>query len=198
MDVHDRPESVFMMSQNMQHAVHEDLILSDSIFEYASVLLDEVREEHERLHDEISVVEFPQVIHATTYQDGLMHALERAIEMRNSGTYSHRCRLSSVASAYDEMKSDCLKNKSYNNAAYIEGYLNGLVYLLLDDEERDEVYVPLYFAFGAKEDFFTFEDFKNFLESKSEAHKASLKSAKKIIASVEDPESIVFHHPPWL
>jgi len=191
-------DGVYFINQVKEHAAHEGLILSDSIFEYASVLLDEVRDEHGRLHDEISVVEFPQVIHATTYQDGLMHALERAIEMRNSGTYSHRCRLSSVVSAYDEMKSDCLKNKLYNNVAYIEGYLNGLVYLLLDDEERDDVYVPLYFAFGTKEEFFTFEDFKNFLESKPEAHKASLKSAKKIIASVEDPESIVFHHPPWL
>lgn len=191
-------DGAYFITQVKKHAVHEDLILSDVIFEYASDLLYKVRNEHERLHNEISVVEFPQAIHAATYQDGLMHALERALEMRNSGIYSDRCRLSSVASAYEEMKSDYIKNKSYNNAAYIEGYLNGLIYLLLDDEEREELYVPIYFAFGAKEDFFNFEDFKSFLELNPKAHKASLKSAKKIIASVKNPESIVFHHPPWL
>lgn len=191
-------DGAYFISQVKQHAVNEELILPDSIFEHASALLDVVREEHQLLHNEISVVDFPQVIHSTTYQDGLMHALERAIEMRNSGIYSHRCRLSSVASTYKEMKSECIKNKSYNNAAYIEGYLNGLIFLLLDEADREEIYIPLYFAFGAKEDFFDFKDYKHFIESNPEAHKASLKSAKKIVASVSEPESIVFHHPPWL
>ena len=172
--------------------------LTDFIFEYAAILLDEVRAKHIRLHEEINPIDFPQVIHATTYQDGLMHALERAVEMRYSGTYSHRCRLSNVASAYEEMKDNYLKRKSYNNVAYIEGYLNGLVFLLLEENEREELNIPLYFAFGAKDDLVTFEDFNNFIRSNPEAHKASLKSAKKIIDSVEKPESIVFHHPPWL
>lgn len=180
------------------HAVHEGLILPDSIFDHASILLNAVREEHQLLHDGISAINFPQVIHSAAYQDGLMHALERALEMRNSGSYSHRCRLSSVASKYNEMKSEYIKNKSYNNFAYIEGYLNGLIFLLLDDDEREEFCIPLYFAFGAKDDFFNFKDYKSFIESNPDAHKASLKSAKKIVASVNNPESIVFHHPPWL
>jgi NAD-dependent SIR2 family protein deacetylase len=188
----------YFLSLVKEHAVHNELMLSDSIFEYAADLLEEVREEHINLHEQISAVEFPQVIHTTTYQDGLMHALERAIEMRNSGTYSHRCKLSQVASAYDDIKTSSLRNKAYNTVAYIEGYLNGLLFLLLDEEEREEIYVPLYFAFGSKDEVFDFESLKEFLVSKPNAHKASLKSAKKILDSVNDPESIVFHHPPWL
>jgi hypothetical protein len=188
----------FFLSEIKSLAVNNGLILSDLIFEYASVLLKEVRIEHELLHEEISVLDFPQVIHATTYQDGLMHALERAIEMRYSGTYSHRCHLDAMASKYEELRSNYIREKSYNNAAYIQGYLNGLLFLLLEIEEIEEIHVPLYFAFGAKEEFYCFEDFKQFLEKNPDAHKASLKYAKKMIRSVNDPESISFHHPPWL
>jgi hypothetical protein len=191
-------DGAYFIHQIKEHAVNKNLLISDSIFEYAANLLGEVRAEHTRLHEEINPIDFPQVIYAVTYQDGLMHALERAIEMRYSGTYSHRCRLSGVASSYNKMKNEYLKQKSYNNVAYIEGYLNGLIFLVLDEVERDELTVPLYFAFGAKNDLFTFEDFNRFIKSNPEAHKAALKLAKKAIASVKKPESIVFHHPPWL
>ena len=188
----------YFINQIKKHAVNKDLMLPDLIFESANSLLDNVKKEHFRLNNEISALEFPQVLYATSYQDGLIHALERAIKMRNSGAYSHRCRLSLTASQYSNMKSKFLKNKSYIDVAYIEGYLNGLIYLLLDEAEREDGYIPLYYAFGEKEDLVTFTNFKDFLKAKPEAHKASLKSAKRIIASVDAPETIAFHHPPWL
>lgn len=188
----------YFIKKVKEHAVRNKLMLSDSIFEDASYFLEIISLAHDKLHETVKPINCPQVIHATTYQDGIIHALERAIEMRYSGKYSNRSNLYSVALAYKKKSKENLKRKQYNNVAYIEGYLNGLTFLLLDDKKRIEINVPKYFAFGTKANLLTFDDFIDFIKSKPEAHKASLSEAKKILTSVKNPDSILFHHPPWL
>jgi uncharacterized alpha/beta hydrolase family protein len=82
--------------------------------------------------------------------------------------------------------------------AYIEGYVNALIYLLLDRKDRKKSGIPLYFMFGAGGTVSSLDAFISALKRKSIVHKASLKRARRYLKKVSNPRSIEFHHPPWL
>lgn len=188
----------YFISQVKAHAVAQGQLLDDGIFDSALDLLNSVRDEHGLLHNCIKVSDFPEVIFAASYQDGLMHALERAIEMKGSGRYSHRCNLTGVANAYLKLKKEKLKRGAYEDVAYIEGYVNGLTYLLMTKDERDSVRVPMYFMFGLKDEISHIAEFVDRLRANPAIHKAARKRAQAYLSRLTDPSSVEFHHPPWL
>lgn len=191
-------DGAYFIAQVKAHAVAQGELLSDDVFDSAAELLYRIRGEHFSLHDTVKVSEFPEVIFAASYQDGLMHALERAIEMRGSGSYSHRCRLNGVIEAYLKLQRAKLKRGAYEDVAYIEGYINGLTYLLMTNEERDSIRVPMYFVFGAKDEISDVAAFVDLLRSSPAIHKAAHKRALGYLNRLRDPGSAEFHHPPWL
>lgn len=188
----------YFIAQVKAHAVAQGQLLDDDIFDSAVELLYSVQDEHGLLHDTVKVSEFPEVIFAASYQDGLMHALERAIEMKGSGRYSHRCKVTGVIEAYLKLQKAKLKRGAYEDVAYIDGYINGLTYLLMTNEERDSVRVPMYLVFGAKDEISDVAGFIELLRNDPAIHKAAHKRALVYLNRLSDPESAEFHHPPWL
>lgn len=191
-------DGTYFIKQVKSHAVAQKYLLDDDIFDSAAKLLCCVRDEHRLLHDAIKASQYPEMIFAAFYQDGLMHALGRAIEMRGSGQYSHHCRLIGVIEKYLELQKEKLKRHVYEDVSYIEGYINGLTYLLLTDEERNSTCIPMYYAFGTKEDISDFAAFTDLLKTNMVIHKAARKRALVRLSRLNDPESVEFHHPPWL
>lgn len=174
------------------------LLLDDSIFYYADDLLYHVKEEHLLLHETIDITEYPQLMYAAFYQDGVIHALERALNMRYSGQYSHAYRLQNIIHTYIDIQKKMRSNGNYENVAYIKGYISGLTYLLLDNKKREKVEFPLYYSFGCKHDIFSIDEYKEHINNNPDAHKASIKHAKKRLKELSDPASVDLHHPPWL
>jgi hypothetical protein len=127
-----------------------------------------------------------------------MHALERAIEMKGSGKYSHRCQVAGVAKAYLKLQKVKLKRGVYEDVAYIEGYINGLTYLLMTEDERSSVRVPMYFMFGSKDEISDVSGLIKRLSASPAPHKAAHKRALVYLNRLADPASAEFHHPPWL
>lgn len=191
-------DGTYFIKQVKAHAVAQGHLLDDDIFYSAAELLYSVQDEHGSLHDTVKVSEFPEMIFAASYQDGLMHALERAIEMKGSGSYSHRCKLTGVIKAYLKLQKEKLKRGAYEDVAYIEGYVNGLMYLLMTNEERDAVRIPMYFVFGTKDEILDVAAFIDLLRNSPAIHKAARKRALFYLNRLSDPESAEFHHPPWL
>ena len=188
----------YFISHVKAHAVAQGQLLDDGIFDSALGLLNSVYEEHGLLHNIVKASDFPEVIYAASYQDGLMHALERAIEMKGSGKYSHRCNVAGVANAYLKLQKEKLKRGAYEDVAYIEGYVNGLTYLLMAKDERDSVRVPMYFMFGLKDEISDVAEFVERLRANPVIHKAAHKRAQAYLSRLSDPCSVEFHHPPWL
>ena len=191
-------DGTYFISQVKAHAVAQGHLLDDGIFDSALELLYRVHQEHELLHNRVKVSEFPEVIFAASYQDGLMHALERAMQMKGSGRYSHRCEVAGVAKAYLEWQKKKRKRGLYEDVAYIEGYVNGLTYLLMAKDERESINVPMYFLFGGKGEISGIDEFVKQLTAKPIPHKAAHKRAKDRLNQLVDPSSVEFHHPPWL
>lgn len=191
-------DGTFFFAQVKAHAVAQGVMLDDEIYDAASELFDIVLMEHGLLHKAIKVIDYPEVIFAASYQDGMIHALERAINMRGTGQYSHRCRITGVVHAYLKLQKEKLRDGIYEDVAYIEGYINALAYLLMNKDERETVQPPIYYMFGIKANIGDLTDFSAHLKRSPNAHKAAHKRALRYLESLSDPKSAEFHHPPWL
>jgi len=179
------------------HAVNKEVMLDDELYDAASDLLDRVREEHTRLHLKVKVKNHPELIYAASYQDGIIHALERALNMRGTGEYSNGARVHGVIHSYVRWREDKLRAGNYEDVAYIDGYVNALTYIILEPKERRDLKPPLYYMFGSKGLIWSLADFVRRLKS-SNVHRASLARARRQVAKLARPEVLEFHHMPWL
>ncbi|MGO9014349.1 MAG: SIR2 family protein [Dissulfurispiraceae bacterium] len=191
-------DGTFFFAQVKEHAVAQGTMIDDGIYNAASELLEIVVMDHCLLHETIRISDHPEVIFAASYQDGMIHALERAISMRGTGQYSHRCRITEPIKAYQKWQKEKLSQGIYEDVAYIEGYINGLTYLLMNKAEREAVRVPVYYMFGVKDNIGDLADFCARLRRNPNAHKAACKRALRYLESLSEPKSAEFHHPPWL
>ena len=131
-------------------AAESDCLLSDEHFDGLGDLIDDVREAQEELLDGVPLKRYPMSIYTIAYQDGLLDALGRMTTMKGSGTYSHRCDVTALGKRYLTMQKTAVRRRRYWDAAYIEGYINGLIFLVADDPDR--WHVPLVHMPGAPSD----------------------------------------------
>ena len=166
-------------------------LLRDAQFDGIEDLLDEVQQEHLELFDHLPMKKYPMIVYSAAYQDGLMHALERILIMRGSGTYSHICDVTRMARLYVDMRRVALRRRRYWDVAYIEGYINGMIFLLSDEPERWAV--PVFFVPGEDDAISSRSKLKKVVKRGESVHKTAFREATRIAESWE--EGIVPHHP---
>lgn len=173
----------YFISQIKQYLVAKKVMLPDSIYSDANHLNLLVDLEHKRLHKKYSCFDHPQIIYAASYQDGMKHALDRICTFKRCGDYSDPVKFNGIFKPYIEWQKEKLKSKIYESVAYIAGYLNGLAFVLMNDEEKKQQYglPPLYYAFGVKDKIKTLTDFEKVLEDLPKLHKTSYKRAKRAV-----------------
>jgi NAD-dependent SIR2 family protein deacetylase len=191
-------DATFFLSALKEHLVAEELMLSDEWQLDAFEALQKVRIEHDKLHSRFDSLKNPEVIYAASYQDGLKHAFEHLLSMADTGKYSSPCGASHSIEAYEDVRKEKLRGKAYADVAYIDGYMNGLIYPLVPDEARSAM--PLYYVFGYKGDILTIEEYAEVVVDAEHLHKTAYKHATKLIRSMlpANAEGIVFHHVPFL
>jgi len=165
-------DATYFMSVLKRHIEDDGHFLPDQRFDSIPLVIERVRVEHEHLHQAFDLQKTPEIIYAAAYQDGLIHAFERIIDLYKSGEYSHRCHVIQLIQSYDKISKDNLHRKRYVDVAYIEGYLNGLMYLVSHDRLRR--YLPLYYVYGAKYQPTSFTKFKATLRFRKTSHKSAL------------------------
>lgn len=119
-------DGTYLLQQLKKHAAAMGVMLSDEIFDAAEKLMFEVQVQHRVLHKHIKPKAHPEMVYAAFYQDGMMHALSRAISMRGSGIYTHRCDIHDRLRSYGNVQKVKRKERRYDDVAYIEGYINAL------------------------------------------------------------------------
>jgi hypothetical protein len=147
------------------------------------------------LHAAFKVAAHPEVIYCASYQDGLIHAFERIISRVRSGEYSHQCEVAHRLKKYDSIRAENLRAGRYFDVAYIEGYMNGLVYLLADDEAR--AHLPFYFVSGASDQPMTLPQYKRLLKTSADLHKRAMAHAERMVREKLGPDDEL-HHTPFL
>lgn len=187
-------DATYFINELKEILVKEKVMLSDDIFSTIYKTLVKVKRAHEELSS-FNISENPEVIYSLCYQDGLIHAFERILSRQNTGYYNNSCNIHQVMISYKKILDKRLNNKLYADAAYIEGYLNGLFCLINEDIE----FLPLYYLFGAEFDLISLNDY---LEASKQAKKLDVESYEYAIKYVKkfknENGDLVIHHLPFL
>jgi len=180
---------------DLKSAMVQDHFIPDEMYAVIDRTYDQL-EEAMAIVGEFSHRDYPAIAHCWGYQQGLRDALGRILSRRGSGEYSDRHRLTSLANSYDEMSRKALARDDYFEAAYIDGYENGLVQALAFDDEEMVNLLPLFFVYGADSEMRTREDLAEALvHSRRRAPKA--RAQAKLIAA-RAPEGMLIVHAPFL
>jgi SIR2-like domain len=178
-----------------QHLVSDGQMLDDRRFSGVFSRAVRVENEHSKFVKTCDFSKHPEDIYALVYQDGLNHAFERMATLVGSGHYSHICDVQESIRFYSKEREKRIKAKAYDDVAYIDGYINGLVYLLADDDGRKAL--PLYYVYGAEHLAFSQSDYVQMRKKASKIHKAAYKHAielsKRYIGG--DPNMTLRHTP---
>jgi len=168
-------------------------ILPDHHYEKAYIGLRKIRKEHDNLFKKLNIKKNPETIYAASYQDGLIHGFERIIARGNSGEHSDMCYLYRSIKSYEKVRKDKARKKRYFDVAYIDGYVNAIMYFMSEELED----FPLYYVYNSKADIFTFKDYLKLSKKSSTFHKQSYNKAKKKAGELLS-EDIVVQHTPFL
>ncbi len=173
--------------------VEQKVMFPDSNYEGLVSVLDQANEANVEMFDRLPCNANPAVIYAASYQDGLRHAVQRILARRRTGEYSDPHHFFHLTESYALLRKGAIRAREYYDAAYIEGYLNGL-YCLLDSECDENV--PIYYVFGSGKDLRTYEEFESEHARAAQLHRAAFAKAKKDVRNI--PDSYVVHHFPFL
>ena len=165
-----------------------------------SPLITEARFAIEELHSKVSSIDlqkYPCAIYTLSYQDGVIHAFERFLQNYKTGEYNQPRRLGRIAGQYSEWTDNYFAAENYWDAAYYEGYVNGLI--LIEAGENDKEILnkfPFLFLPNAKKALSSYEVYMDELKRVSRGRSKYQKQAKGIVNAKVDKDLVV-HHPPY-
>jgi hypothetical protein len=170
-------------------------LLSDAVYVDVYKMLEKIKRAHEKTVDELKISKHPNILYTYSYQDGLIDAFQRAIVRINTGEYCNPCNLIQQISLYKDRMKEKRKIKQYFDLSYMEGYVNGLMYFLI--KEKDRQLIPLYYLYGCRDDLRSFSSLKkkvNNIYNIDASRKAKLVVSKKTALL----ENLVLQHQPFL
>jgi hypothetical protein len=181
-DTHDgatviHTDATYFMAKLKERLVADDFMVGDDRLDGIPERLREVQKAHNSLRKITSVKAHPSVIFAYGYLDGQAHCFGRALACLRTGEYSQHHVVHHKVASYEHLRKIAIQRHMYSEAAYIQGYEDALIYLMVPDDVRRDA--PLYFAFGCDGGFRTQSEYRSALPHLESAHKASFREAKK-------------------
>lgn len=167
----------------------------DESFDQILEDLIEFRDVHLQFANDSNLKKDPHLLFAMSYQDGVIHALQRIVDRRMAGDFADLHRVQSLISLYDDKCDMYRKQKSLADAAYFRGYRNGLIRLVYLNSKIDDdpPYIPEFYHPRMGE--MDREEYDNLVLDNPNVHKAALKEAQRKTAHLTD--GMVIQHQPW-
>lgn len=180
----------FFIAQLKEHARTVKCICSDEMYDDVNHLLSEAFDAVIWLRDTFKIKKHPNYLISAWYLDGLQHALERILRLRRTGEYSDLHRLIHTARSYYHFSKCFLKDRKFDDAAYSEGYADGMLYASL--ERPKKMGPPLFYYFGG---FRTSSRhvFKRAIHHLPNRHRGADKFVRKIADQAAQPDMIIKH-----
>lgn len=117
-------------------------ITSDSAMQACDELLEEVIELHQETSTLFAERRNPALFLALSYQDGLIHALQRIKFQRKTHEYFDFQRVHRLFHGYERKVEEYVAAENYWDAVYCRGYQNGMLFLMMADEDPDAAGPP--------------------------------------------------------
>jgi NAD-dependent SIR2 family protein deacetylase len=168
-------------------------LLAEERFEMIPYIRHIVRTLHHKMIEAGEMREDPAMFICACYQDGLMDAFDYIMANRNRGDFYHRCYTERmVREVYAELLEEKSEEGVWHTAAYVEGYINGLVFLVSDDASRKGM--PVYFVPGYDGELLKPEEYAEVAPKLKELHPEAYSYALEQSARLAP--GVVFQHMP--
>lgn len=110
----------------------------------------------------------PEIFFSLAYQDGMLDAFDRINSQRITGEYTDSEHVRATLRTYSHLHHVAVERNRYWDAAYINGYLNGLMTLVVNEKELE--LLPFYELFEDPVYGFASEEEGDDSQSESELH----------------------------
>lgn len=200
-------DGTYFLQTVKEHMCSRFCYALDDSYDEVFYALDEILDEHQKFVDSYKPNEEPHLICATFYQDGIIHAFKRILDLRKTGKYSDLHVLQGILHRYEDKIRAHTKSKEYTEESYFRGYSNGLLFFLLcnshtgDEEfladENEEIPVPPFYYHPKVGEIDDEEGYNQAVRNKPNVHKAALKQCKSVVQEMGTSEGIVIQHMPW-
>jgi hypothetical protein len=169
--------------------------ISDNIISGVEKELETVRIEHMKLAKNVKLRKQAEAIYCLCYQDGVIHAFEHFLQHVNYGESLCKKKIHEVLKVYAATLKEKRREKRWYDVAYIEGYMNGHFYVLLNEDEI-EVF-PHYFDLGKNLEMKTYAEYRRSLRNEEGRKKSVTEYAVNFVKKLPN-DYIMFHHTPFL
>ena len=137
----------------------------------------------------------PAILYTAMFHDGVLSAFDHALTSRTTGFFYDPHRIQHLISRVSESLAQMESLGKYEDVAYLQGQLDGFIFIIASDEER--LHFPSYFVFGVEDAILTEEAFIVDAKRAAELHPQAYKRAQ-IIIKKHGGGVLEFHHPPHL
>lgn len=192
-DMHLLQTSGLRFLQELKASFPEEELLGEERFEALPWIREMIRTLHHRMIDAGEMREDPAMYICACYQDGLMDAFDYILANKKRGDFYHRCYTRDlVRTVYDPLLDEREDEGKWETVAYVEGYMNGLTFLIASDEDR-KLFPPFY-VIGHDGCLKKQEDFEEAATRFEELHPEAYEHARQEAARLAP--GIAFHHFP--
>ena len=186
----------FFLHKLKEKLIEEKILINLNAFEYVDEALYYIAEYHRNI-SKIDLSLYPCAVYTLAYQDGVIHAFERLIQNYKTGEYNRPGMISRLILKYEKDVVEYIEHGNYWDAAYFEGYINGLTFIGLDKRIKDVKDIfPFYYLPNAKRELATYDIYVSELERVSHENDEYQKQAKNIVNRLKG-DDLVVHHPPY-
>ncbi len=189
-----KTDATFFLRRLKARLLERGCLLDDERWDGIPHALFDILRRHDELYERVDLRRLPAAVLCGHYQDGLIHAFERMLQQRRTGEYSHIHRVEELFRGYEARRKELVAAKRYHDAAYADGYQNGLLYLISDDGSRKAL--PLYYVYGSKVELRSLTAFRREAKDAKKLHRQAYAQAEQIANRWS--EGIVPHHRPEL
>ena len=144
--------------RKLKEAFPAEELIPDERFEVTPYVRALVHKVHHKLLADGDMRDDPAMFVCACYHDGLMDAFDHQMANAAKGPYHHRCYVEGMIDVtYSKLLDERREQGLWHTAAYIQGYINGLQFLLVEPEDRKKL--PLYFLHDGHGDLVSPEDY---------------------------------------
>lgn len=182
------------LSKLKEILISEKLMIADKTLGDIQEALRQINGFHMDFTEGLDMRAYPATFMTVCYQDGLLDALYRIKQRRNTGEYSDPDKVTGTVASYNKLRSLAEKEKKYGDAAYIEGYRDGLSLLILPQESWKD-YLKLFYIFGAEIQPTESDEYKNMLSQAETVHPACYKYC---VETTKNSDGKLVTHAPFI
>ena len=134
----------YFLQELKKKLIDDKLMLNvDKIISMINMYRLKAIEIHHKTCDLLKKSKYYYIAYTCSYQDGLIHSMERFMNCYKDGSYSDERSISSVLLYYKKLRNEKKSIKKYDDVAYIDGYVNGIKSFLSSESFGKEM-TPFY------------------------------------------------------